>query len=190
MDRRLTILAALACVLLIAVLGLLALALNDLRRTVSAVDGAVRGITRVDGVQETVSGRLASLAGLGDGGDGEAALDSDADEDADGGGQAMPGRPSVSARMLWQDFQANQVRAYEKYESPRIWAVSGTVDSVAYGDSGYIYVGLNNVVKVRFRRDYEREWLDEIDKGQRLWFECAVEGQDENGFVICVSPND
>ena len=188
MDRNLKILAALACVLLIAVLGLLALALNDLRRTVSAVDGAVRQIARVEGVQETVSGQLAGLADLVDD-DGNASGDG-ADEEADGDGQAMPGRPSVSARTLWQDFQANQVRAYEKYESPRIWAVSGTVDSVAYGDSGYIYVGLNNVVRVRFRRDYEREWLDEIDKGQRLWFECAVEGQDEDGFVICVSPND
>ena len=188
MDGYLKSLVALACVLLIVVLGLLALVVNDLRRTVSAVDGAVREIARVEGVQETVSGQLVGLTGLGGG---ENALDGGGDEEAaDDGGQAMPGRPSVSARSLWQDFQAKQVRAYEKYESPRIWAVSGAVDSVAYGDSGYIYVGLNNVVKVRFRRDYEREWLDEIDKGQRLWFECAVEGQDEDGFVICVSPND
>ena len=103
---------------------------------------------------------------------------------------ARPGRPSVSARELWDDFDANQVRAYETYTEPRVWAVSGAVDSVQYGDDGYIYVGLDGLVRVGFRRDYERVWLDEIDKGQHLWFECEVRGPDEDGFVACISPND
>jgi hypothetical protein len=46
------------------------------------------------------------------------------------------------------------------------------------------------LVHVGFRSDYERDWLDEIDKGQHLWFECEVRGPDDDGFIVCISPND
>ena len=82
------------------------------------------------------------------------------------------------------------MRATKTYELPRVWA-SGTIDSVGYGeDSYYTYVGLDNVVKVLFRDDYDTGWLDELDKGQHVWFECEVAGQDEDRTVLCVSPLD
>ena len=183
-TERITIitLGSLIGVVLLVLLGALYMLISDLRQTVSSVDGAVREIAKVQGVQETVLNQLDRVA------------DPIADETSASVTVAStsirPGRPSVSARQLWDDFDANQVRAYETYTEPGVWAVSGAVDSVQYGDDGYIYVGLDGLVKVGFRRDYERIWLDEIDKGQHLWFECEVRGPDEDGFVVCFSPND
>ncbi|MXY60043.1 MAG: hypothetical protein F4Y96_06225 [Chloroflexi bacterium] len=186
-TERITIitLGTVVGVALLALMGLMWAVLNDMRQAVSSVDGVVKEIAKVQGVQEGVLNRLDTLPAL-----------SESDENASGeGGSADlgmigPGRPSVSARGLWDDFDANQVRAYETYTEPRVWAVSGTVDSVEYGDSNYIYVGLDGLVRVGFRSDYERDWLDEIDKGQRLWFECEVRGPDEDGLIVCISPND
>ena len=171
---------------------------NDVRNTISSVDGAVRGIAEVQGVQETVLDQLDALSGLGS--------DEDAPMDAAPAdpGTIAPGRPNVSARQLWDDFDANQVRAIETYIEPKVWAVSGTVDSVQYGERGYIFVGLDGLVRVGFRENYERVWLDEIDKGQHLWFECEVRpAQDftqqyvsedrylsDDGYMYCISPND
>ena len=65
------------------------------------------------------------------------------------------------------------------------------MDSVEYGDSSYIYVGLNGLVRVGFRSDYERNWLDDINKGEHIWLECEdLRGPDEDGFIVCISPND
>ncbi len=183
-TERITLitLGSLIGVVLLVLLGALYVLISDLRQTVSSVDGAVREIAKVQGVQEGVLNRLDALPALGDGESDASAGTTPAD--------ARPGRPSVSARSLWDDFDANQVRAYETYSEPRVWAVSGTVDSVQYRDSNYIYVGLDGLVHVGFRSDYERDWLDEIDKGQHLWFECEVRGPDDDGFIVCISPND
>ena len=169
-------------VVLLVLLGLLWVLMNDLRQTVSSVDSVVREIAKVEGVQEGVLNRLDVISAPGESEEGTLA------ETTSTG--ARPGRPSVSARKLWDDFDANQVRAYETYTDPKVWAVSGAVDSVQYGDDGYIYVGLDGLVRVGFRRDYERVWLDEVDKGQHLWFECEVRGPDEDGLLVCISPND
>ena len=166
--------------------------ISDVRNTVSSVDGVVREIAQVQGVQETVLNRLDTLPSLGDsvlpslGSDEETPVDTGTADS----GTIRPGRPSVSARQLWDDFDANQVRARETYGEPTVWAVSGVVDSVQYENNSYIYVGLDNLVKVKFYSSYERDWLDEVDKGQHLWFECAIDGPDEDGFVVCHSPND
>lgn len=183
-TERITIITfgSLIGVVLLVLLGALYMLISDLRQTVSSVDGAVREIAKVQGVQETVLNQLDRFADPDDSGS-----DTPAEPASTG---ALPGRPAVSARQLWNDFDANQVRAYETYTEPRVWAVSGTVDSVQYGDNGYIYVGLDNLVRVGFRQDYERVWLDEIDKGQHLWFECELRGPDEDGFIVCISPND
>lgn len=186
-TERITIIAlgtAIGVVLLV-LLGLLWAVLNDVRQGVSSVDGVVKEIAKVQGVQEGVLNRLGSLPAASDS-DGSSATEAVSTDSS----AIRPGRPNVSARGLWDDFDANQVRAYETYTEPRVWAVSGMVDSVQYGDDGYIYVGLNGLVKVGFRRDYERVWLDEIDKGQHLWFECEVRGPDEDGLIVCISPND
>ncbi|MCY4581817.1 MAG: hypothetical protein OXE50_03305 [Chloroflexi bacterium] len=172
-------------VALLILLGLVWVVVSDLRQTVSSVDGVVREIAKVQGVQEGVLNRLDTLPVQVDGDDGTPAGSTPADP-----GAIRPGRPSVSARQLWDDFDANQVRAYETYSEPRVWAVSGTVDSVQYADSSYIYVGLNGLVRVGFRSDYERDWLDEIDKGEHIWLECEVRGPDEDGLIVCISPND
>ena len=74
--------------------------------------------------------------------------------------------------------------------SPGFGQYREPVDSVEYGDSSYIYVGLNGLVRVGFRSDYERNWLDDIDKGEHIWLECEVRGPDEDGFIVCISPND
>ncbi len=184
-TERITIitLGAIIGVALLALMGLMWAVLNDVRQAVSSVDGVVKEIAKVQGVQEGVLNRLDTLPGLSDD-------EGTTESVSTASGVIRPGRPSVSARGLWDDFDANQVRAYETYTEPRVWAVSGTMDSVQYGDDGYIYVGLNGLVKVGFRRDYERVWLDEIDKGQHLWFECEVRGPDEDGLIVCISPND
>ena len=180
--------------------------ISDVRNTVSSVDGIVREIAQVQGVQETVLNRLDTLPSLGDGV--LPSLGSDEETPVDTGsadsGMIRPGRPSVSARQLWDDFDANQVRAAETYSEPRVWAVSGTVDSVQYGE-GYIFVGLDGLVRVGFSgNDYGLVWLGELDKGQHLGFECAVipvheitrqysgEHQylSEDGYVFCISPDD
>ena len=185
-------------VAVLALLWALWALVSDVRSTVSSVDGVVREIAQVQGVQEGVLNRLDALP----------SFDSDEETPVDTGsadsGTIRPGRPSVSARQLWDDFDANQVRAAETYSERRVWAVSGTVDSVQFGD-GYIFVGLDGLVRVGFRgNDYELVWLDELDKGQHLWFECAVtpvhyitqqySGEDryvsEDGYVFCISPDD
>ena len=183
-TERITIitLGSLIGVVLLVLLWSMYALISDVRQTVSSVDGAVREIAKVQGVQETVLNQLDRVAG-------PVADDASATV-TDTSMSIRPGRPSVSARQVWDDFDANQVRAYETYSEPRVWAVSGTVDSVQYVDSNYIYVGLDGLVRVGFRSDYEREWLDEIDKGQHLWFECEVRGPDEDGFIVCISPND
>ena len=63
--------------------------------------------------------------------------------------------------------------------------MSGKVDSIEYQDSSYIYVGLDESVKVRFYDDYDGSWLAHLDKGQQVWFECDVEELDEDGLVRC-----
>ena len=175
---------------------------NDIREKIE-LDSVVSEIAAVKEVQETALGLLDSISGDQEGvqetalglldsisGD-QGGADSPPSEPGQPGEPAQPGRPSVSARELWGDFEANQVRATKTYELPRVWAVSGTIDSVGYGeDSYYTYVGLDNVVKVLFRDDYDTGWLDELDKGQHVWFECEVAGQDEDRTVLCVSPLD
>ena len=176
---------------------------NDIREKIDVLDSVVSEIAAVKEVQETALGLLDSISGDQEGvqetalglldsisGD-QGGADSPPSEPGQPGEPAQPGRPSVSARELWGDFEANQVRATKTYELPRVWAVSGTIDSVGYGeDSYYTYVGLDNVVKVLFRDDYDTGWLDELDKGQHVWFECEVAGQDEDRTVLCVSPLD
>ena len=194
-------------VAVLALLWALWALVSDVRNTVSSVDGVVREIAQVQGVQETVLNRLDALPSL-SGGDALPSLGSDEETPVDTGsadsGMIRPGRPSVSARQLWDDFDANQVRAAETYSEPRVWAVSGTVDSVQYGDR-YIFVGLDGLVRVGFSgNDYGLVWLGELDKGQHLGFECAVipvheitrqysgEHQylSEDGYVFCISPDD
>lgn len=200
-TERITIitLGAVVGVALLALMGLMWAVLNDVRQAVSSVDGVVKEIAKVQGVQEGVLNRLDALPSLSEG-DEVAPLDTGSVDP----GTAKPGRPSVSARQLWDDFDANQVRAVETYSEPRVWAVSGTVDSVQYWNRGYLFVGLDGLVRVGFINDYERVWLDEIDKGQHLWFECEVRsvydvtrehaGQDsffsEDGYIFCISPDD
>ena len=176
---------------------------NDIREKIDVLDSVVSEIAAVKEVQETALGLLDSISGDQEGvqetalglldsisGD-QGGADSPPSEPGQPDEPAQPGRPSVSARELWGDFEANQVRATKTYELPRVWAVSGTIDSVGYGeDSYYTYVGLDNVVKVLFRDDYDTGWLDELDKGQHVWFECEVAGQDEDRTVLCVSPLD
>ena len=167
--------------------------ISDVRNTVSSVDGVVREIAQVQGVQETVLNRLDALPSLGDDvlpslGSGE---ETPVDTGSAGSGTIRPGRPSVSARQLWDDFDANQVRARETYREPRIWAISGVVDSVQFENGRGIAVVLDGLVRVRFNPSYEGDdggWLGEIDKGQSLWLECEVRGPNEDGFVVCVSP--
>lgn len=185
-TERITIIAVgigIGVAILVLLWSLWAL-VNDMRNTISSVDGVVREIAQVQGVQEGVLDRLDMLPGLGDS---DEAMSTESASTPSG--TIRPGRPSVSARKLWDDFDANQVRAYETYGEPRVWAISGTVDSVQYADSR-IHVGLDGLVRVAFRTDYERDWLDDIDKGQHLWFECEVRGLNEDGLVICESPND
>lgn len=197
-TERITIitLGSLVGVVLLVLLWSMYALISDVRQTVSSVDGAVREIAKVQGVQETVLNQLDRVAGpIADGASATVTATSTS---------IRPGRPSVSARQLWDDFDANQVRAAETYSERRVWAVSGTVDSVQFGD-GYIFVGLDGLVRVGFRgNDYELVWLDELDKGQHLWFECAVtpvhyitqqySGEDrylsEDGYVFCISPDD
>ena len=194
-TERITIitLGAVIGVILLVLLGALYMLISDLRQTVSSVDGAVREIAKVQGVQEGVLNRLDMLPSLSE--SDEAASEESASTAL---GMPRPGRSSVSARQLWDDFDANQVRAAETYSEPSVWAVSGTVSSVQDA-GGSIYVVLDGLVKVHFRGDRERVWLDKIDKGQHLWFECELrpayyDGSqqylDEEGFVVCISPND
>ena len=185
-TERITIITLGAVIgsVLLVLMWLMYSLISDVRNTVSSVDGVVREIAQVQGVQETVLNRLDGFPSLGIG------EETPVDTGSTDSGTIRPGRPSVSARQLWDDFDANQVRARDTYGEPTVWAVSGLVDSVQYENNSYIYVGLDNLVRVRFYSSYEREWLDEIDKGQHLWFECAIDGPDEDGFVVCHSPND
>ena len=152
----------------------------------------------MQGVQETVLDQLDALSGLGS--------DEDAPMDAAPAdpGTIAPGRPSVSARQLWDDFDANQVRAIETYIEPRVLGSirNGGLRSVR--GKGLYLRGTGRTRRVGFRENYERVWLDEIDKGQHLWFECEVRpAQDftqqyvsedrylsDDGYMYCISPND
>lgn len=184
-------------VAVLALLWALWTLVSDVRDTVSSVNSVVREIAQVQGVQEGVLNRLDALPSLGS--DGETPVDAGSADP----GSMMPGRPSVSARQLWDDFDANQVRAAETYSEPSVWAVSGTVDSIQFGEN-HIFVGLDGLVRVGFAKSDDAVWLNKTDKGQHLWFECEVtpvysitrtyDGEDpyfnEAGYMFCISPHD
>ncbi|HEX8919916.1 MAG TPA: hypothetical protein VF766_00470 [Pyrinomonadaceae bacterium] len=100
----------------------------------------------------------------------------------------VPAPIPVTATALYQDYEANEVAADEKYKGKTL-AVSGTVDSIGKDITDTMYVTLNSgkqysITNVQCMFDDEhKNALSRLSKGQKITIKGRCDGKLGNVFL-------
>jgi len=93
-----------------------------------------------------------------------------------------PAPVSVTATSLYQDYEANEVAADEKYKSKTL-AVSGTVDSIGKDIADTMYVSLSSGKQYSITNvqcmfgDEHKNALSRLNKGQKVTIKGRCDGK-------------